>query len=83
MYASNGSPLVDHVIRYENMDQDLRLLESRLGIDTITMPRAKGQFRKDRRHYSKVLSAEARSIVERVCANEIRYFGYRWDGPAQ
>ena len=78
MYADESGPRVDYVIRYENMAEGLKFLQSKLSLDKITMPRAKSQFRKDRQHYSQVLNTQARRQIEAICANEIRYFGYQW-----
>jgi len=78
IYSVNDKPAVDMMLRFENLQEDRETLEQKLGIGPITMPRAKGNYRKDRRHYSQVLSPEARRRLEIVCAKEIQYFGYEW-----
>lgn len=77
-YTVNDHPVVDVMIRFERLAEDLDTLRSRLDLGKIEMPRAKGQYRKDRSHYSRVLSPAARERVEIVCAKEIRHFGYEW-----
>ena len=47
--------------------------------EKLNLPNAKGNTRKDRRHYSLVLNDQARAIIERVCANEINTFCYQWE----
>ena len=83
MYADESGPRVDYVIRYENMAEGLKFLQSKLSLDKITMPRAKCESRKDRPHYSQVLNTQARRQIEAICANEIRYFGYQWGDETQ
>ncbi len=77
-YAVNDIPAVDLLIRFERLAEGLDEIRARLGLGEITMPRAKGQYRRDRRHYSQVLSPAARERIEVVCAKEIRHFGYKW-----
>ena len=77
-YTVNDVPAVDYLIRFGRLAEGLDEIRSRLGLGEITMPRAKGQYRKDRSHYSRVLSPAARARIELVCAKEIRHFGYEW-----
>lgn len=79
-YSINDHVSVDFVIRFEHLNDDVKSIQSQLGLEEITMPRAKGHYRKDRSHYSEVLSPAARDRIELVCSKEIRCFGYAWDG---
>jgi len=78
IYTIRDKPVVDMIIRFENLKEDLQKLQEKLGLGEIVMPRAKGKHRKDRRHYSQVLSPTARRRIELVCAKEIQHFGYEW-----
>jgi hypothetical protein len=77
IYSIDGEIAVDHVGLYEDMDSELERIAELLNLpEEITLPRAKGAVREDRRHYRDVMGHEERSIVERVCAREIAHFGY-------
>ena len=80
VYTENNQPVVDRVLRYENLAKELNEVGELLGINIdISEVHAKGWTRTDRRHYSEVLDVKSRSIIERRCANEIAYFGYQWN----
>lgn len=78
IYSVNDTPSVDALIRFEHLTEDIEKVRLKLGLGEITMPRAKGQYRKDRSHYSRVISPAARKRIEIICAKEIRNFGYEW-----
>jgi hypothetical protein len=80
-YTDSSGIAVDFVGRYENLIEDLRYIEERIGLpEELTLVHAKGDTRKDRRHYSKVLNARSRARIEKDCAREIEEFGYQWQG---
>ena len=80
IYTINDQIKVDFVGRYENLDDDLAKIKEKLGLPVeFNLPRAKGKYRKNREHYSRVLSSEARDRIEIVCAKEMAAFGYRWN----
>jgi hypothetical protein len=35
-------------------------------------------YRKNRAHYSQVLNPRCRGLIEKICAQEIARFSYRW-----
>ncbi len=81
-YAIGDTIAVDRVLRYENLADELESLRTELGIDgDISLPaqRAKGGLRREKRHYSEVLSAADRALVERLCRREIAAFGYTFE----
>ena len=77
-YAVNDRIVVDHIMRYESLPDELRALEVRFGFGPLNMIRAKGGHRQDRRPYREVLGPAERALIERVCARELAHFGYRW-----
>lgn len=79
-YTVNDRIAVDHVGRYEDLESELAALSARLGLPEIVLPRAraKGDYRQDRRHYSRILNGAARRRIEKVCAREIEMFSYQW-----
>ena len=80
LYTRNDHIHVDALVRFEHLDDDLRLIAERLSLPhELRLPRAKSGYRRDRRHYSCLLDSQARARVETVCAKEIAAFGYRWN----
>jgi hypothetical protein len=73
-----GSLLVDEVIRYENLSAELQRVFNRLGVpfDGSLGVNAKSEYRKERRPYQEVLTAEQADRVRRIYAREIEMHGY-------
>ena len=69
---------MDRVLRYEALDQELAQTFGQLGIpfDGALRIRAKGGFRRDRRHYRELLSPDQAERIRRVFCKEIDMFGY-------
>ncbi|MEO1297640.1 MAG: sulfotransferase family 2 domain-containing protein [Cyanobacteria bacterium J06636_16] len=79
-YTIEDKVAVDFVGRYETLSDDLETIRQRLGLPhPIRLPRAKGDFRKDRRHYSQVLPSDSRNWIATTCAKEMNHFGYAWE----
>ena len=79
-YAIGDELAVDGMLFHETLSDDLKTLAERLGIDgDISLPtaRAKSGYRGDRRHYSELLDAEDQELIARLCAREIKAFGYQ------
>lgn len=79
IYTINGQIVVDRVCPYENLEEELEnICNERLGLPAkLTLPRAKGGFRTDRRHYREILSNEDKQKIARMFAEEIALFGYK------
>ena len=79
LYTCDGKVVVDHIGRYENLESELETISERLGLpEKLQLPRAKGNFRKDRRHYKFLLSDEGRKKISEDFAREISHFGYKF-----
>jgi hypothetical protein len=77
IYSIAGEIAADHVGLYENLYPELERIAAHLNLPKeVELPRAKGSFREDRRHYRDVMGQEERSIIAQVCAREIEHFGY-------
>jgi hypothetical protein len=76
----DGNILVDRVIRYERLIEELGEVLVKLGIpfEGSLGANVNAQFRSDSRDYREQFSAEQKEIVEKAFANEIRMFGYRF-----
>ena len=78
-YAIDGEVVVDHVLRYEQLADELARMCKRIGFDgTIELPHAKSSSRKDRRPYQEVLGPEEREVIAERCSREIDLLGYEF-----
>ncbi len=79
IYAQKDRPGVDFVGRYETLEADLELALRKCGIDwTGELPRAKGKFRTDKRHYREFYDDWSRELIASTYRREIEYFGYEF-----
>ena len=78
--TDNRTLLVDEVLRYENLDEELGQLFSKLGIPWSGKldVRAKSGDRIDRRPYREWYNDTQRELVARAFAREIEAFGYEF-----
>jgi hypothetical protein len=70
--------MVDHIGRYGHLAAELDEIWTRLGLPELELPRAKGQFRGDKRHYRDILTPEERDRIAAVFHREIALLGYEW-----
>jgi hypothetical protein len=83
LYTIDGQLAVDHVGSYERLAGELERICSRLQIPFDGwLPRAKGQYRRDRRPYGEVYTPEQVARVAARFAREIELFGYTFEAPA-
>ncbi|NEO99049.1 MAG: sulfotransferase family 2 domain-containing protein [Symploca sp. SIO2E9] len=79
IYAIDNKLAVDYVGKQESLMEDLCSVCDRLGIPFDKwLPKAKGGARKDRRHYSEILTEEQANFIREKCAAEIEWFGYEF-----
>lgn len=77
LYTIGGAVVTDFIVRYEDMDADIRRVEEHCGIAiAVHMPSAKGSFRTDRRPAREILNDRQKGIVREACAEEFELFGY-------
>lgn len=84
LYTIGGVLAVDDVFKYEEMESSLEKISEKIGLDKkIKMPDfvAKGNFRKDKKHYSEVLDERASNLIDVFAAREIKLLGYKKAGP--
>ena len=78
-YAIGGDIVLDRVIRFESLSEEVARLSDELGRESsMELIRAKGDTRKDRRPYREVLGSEERAIIGSRCAREIELLGYEF-----
>jgi len=73
-------PMVDEILRYENLDAELSRTFKRLGVPFSgdLGVRAKSDYRTDRRHYREILNPEQSNLIKEAFAKEIEWFGYEY-----
>ena len=77
LYTIDNAVAVDHIIRFEDLHAGLDSLRDKLGLPaSFELPRAKSQYRKDKRSYRDVLGAQERDLIAEIFADEIANFGY-------
>lgn len=78
---SPGDLLVDRVLLYENLMDELADVFGELGVpfEGSLNVRAKSDYRKDRRPYHEVYTEEQRELVAQAFAREIELHGYRFE----
>ena len=74
----HGNLLVDFIGRLENLDEDLRKVFRRIGLELETVPHLN---RSDHRHYSTFYTPETEMIVRERFQRDIEYFGYEFERP--
>lgn len=79
IYTIDNTPVVDLMLRQENLESDLDAVAERLALPTpLALPqqRPKGQYRRDRRPWQEVLDGACERRIRAVCAREIEAFHY-------
>ncbi|NJL83552.1 MAG: chondroitin 4-O-sulfotransferase [Chloroflexaceae bacterium] len=80
IYTIDDRVSADFVGRFERLTEDLGEVWQRLGLPgSPHLPQTKSGYRKDKSHYSTLLTPAARSRIETVCAREIVEFGYQFE----
>ncbi len=77
LYFLEGEMVIDHVIRYEHLKDDIADLEAATGLSILEhMSHAKGGYRRDDRPAREVLTPEQKRRCFDMCRWEFEYFGY-------
>jgi hypothetical protein len=80
MDRSGSKIIVDRVVRFENLLEELGEIFAQLNIpfDGTLGVAAKSEYRADRRPYQEVFNDQQRRIIEKAFAKEIELHGYRF-----
>lgn len=77
--ASNGQLLVNRVLRYESLSEELEAVRLQLGIpEPLQLPLAKSGLRPPGLHYSQLLAEQDRQTIEALFETELQLFQYQW-----
>lgn len=81
LYSSGGIPMVNSVFQFERIGDGLKEISKRINLEEpikLSSFKAKGEARKDKRHYREILTKEEADIIANIFAREIKYFGYSY-----
>lgn len=82
LYAGDEgkSPIVDRVLKYETLGKELGEVFNNLGVPWAggLEPKAKSEYRHDRRPYREVLTNEQAQLIARKFSKEIDWHGYEY-----
>ncbi|MYL26182.1 MULTISPECIES: sulfotransferase family 2 domain-containing protein [Halomonadaceae] len=79
LYTLKGQVAVDKICRYESLEEDLEEVRQHLGLpEPLELPKAKSGVRKDKRHYSDVLSEAEKDRIADLFKDEIKLMGYQF-----
>lgn len=73
---------MNYFIRYENLKDDIIKLCTKLGIKDYNindLPNYRGEFRTNKKHYSKYYDKVTRDIVYKNHKKEFNMFGYKFE----
>lgn len=74
-YLANGQMLVDRVIRYGTLEEEMAEVMARFGLPRAQLPHAR-RTERDRRPAREQLDADQRAFIYKQCAPEFELFGW-------
>ena len=76
-YSDGEKPIVDFIVNFDNMQEDLTILGDRLEFDIVAhYPQTKHRFRTNRRPASELLSQKVKDQIYKNCRIEFDAMGY-------
>ncbi|RDW16409.1 chondroitin 4-O-sulfotransferase [Oceanobacillus arenosus] len=79
IYTIKNNVVVDFLGKYENLDEDLSKVCQKIGLPFDGwLPKAKGNFRKDRQHYRTHYNKDQKELVRQYFKKEIDLLGYEF-----
>ena len=68
VYSDGDQPIVDFVVNYERLQEDLKALSEKLGFDVAShYPQTKHKYRSDRRPAKELLNDEQKALIYKNC----------------
>ncbi|MEH7352346.1 sulfotransferase family 2 domain-containing protein [Neobacillus drentensis] len=81
-YTTNNEPVVNYLGKYENLESDLKFICEQIGLPWDGwLPKAKGNFRKNKKHYSTHYNDQQKENVQKYFKKEIDLLGYKFQKP--
>jgi hypothetical protein len=78
LYCNNEVPIVDEVLKYEELPHCLQTVVTRVGIDiSLSLPKTKHQFRTDDRSAKDILTEDQKEVIHSWCKVEFDLLNYQ------
>jgi hypothetical protein len=78
-YTINNTVAVEKICAFENLKDELENVRKQLHIpEPLSLPRAKSNYRKDKRNYRDILNEKDRLVISNIFRDEIDLFGYQY-----
>jgi|7_EtaG_2_1085326.scaffolds.fasta_scaffold21059_4 hypothetical protein len=77
-FNSNNKPVADFYIRFENLNNDYKLVCNKLGIPVEALLHMKSEWRKSDKSYWDYYNDDLREIVANRCSKTIEHFNYKF-----
>ncbi|SDI12896.1 sulfotransferase family 2 domain-containing protein [Alteribacillus bidgolensis] len=79
IYTTNNYPVVNYIGKYERLQNDLRSICNKIDLPFDGwLPKAKGNFRKNRQHYSTQYNKSQKEIIQNYFKKEIDLLNYKY-----
>ena len=79
LYTINGNIAVDKICRYEDINDELKAIYTKLGIsEEVLLPMAKSGYRKEKKNYHKIYNVSDKQKVAELFCDEIALLGYKY-----
>lgn len=79
LYTIDGQVAVNRVCKFENLTEELEEVRKQLGLpEKLDLPRAKSQYRKDKRNYRDILGEGDKEKVLDLFFDEVDLHGYEF-----
>ena len=79
IYSDQGRILVNHLYRYENLQETIQNIFNDLNLTgNPQLPRAKSNLRTDKRHYREILSQSQKNAIEQIFSKEVEWGKYQF-----
>ena len=79
LYTIDGQVVADKIGLFENLSEELAAISTQLQLpEQVELPQTKSGFRKDRRHYSDILTAQDKNAIATLFQREIELLGYTY-----
>lgn len=76
IYTIDGVVVVDDIARFENLDNDLKKISSKIGVPIEMKVKAKSNIRSKNKPIKEYYDDECMTLVSEIYESEIKYFGY-------
>jgi hypothetical protein len=79
IYSIGGTVAVDFIGRYEALEDDLKRVLSKIGVDSdLSLSRAKGSIRRDQRPYREYYTPQTKRLIGEWYGREAALLGYEF-----